>query len=54
MTNPLPVDDETFMATVREARENGYDRVCAICGVGVYDDSDMHARGCPEYEEERP
>ena len=42
---------ERFMANVREARENGYDRLCAHCGVGVYDDSDMHDRGCPEYVE---
>lgn len=26
--DPLPVDDETFMATVREARENEEYRPC--------------------------
>jgi hypothetical protein len=45
-----PLTDGTFMENVREARENGYDRLCATCGVGVYDASDIHERTCPEYE----
>jgi len=44
------VSDATFMENVREALENGYDRVCARCGVGTYDDSDIHEMPCPEYE----
>lgn len=48
------VSDETFMNNVREARENGYDRLCAECGVGVYDDTDIHERGCSEYVEFKP
>lgn len=48
------VSDETFMANVREALGNGYDRLCARCGVGVYDESDMHERACPEYAEWSP
>jgi hypothetical protein len=51
----LPVvDDATFMENVREALSNGFDRCCSCCGVGVYDDSDMHERECPEYVEFRP
>jgi hypothetical protein len=45
------VDDDRFMENVREARDNGYDRVCAACGVGVYDESDIHERSCPEFVE---
>lgn len=52
------IDDATFLYNVREARENGYDRVCVECGVGVVDDSDMHEGGssgilprCSEYVE---
>lgn len=45
------VDDAKFMANVREALSNGFDRCCSSCGVGVYDDSDMHERGCPEWTE---
>ena len=45
------VDDKTFMENVREALSNGFDRCCSHCGIGVYDESDMHERGCPEYVE---
>ena len=46
------VDDERFMDNVREALTNGYDHVCAQCGIGVaHDDMDMHERGCSEYTE---
>jgi hypothetical protein len=46
------VDDETFMENVREALGNGYDRVCAHCGIGTAgDDMDIHERVCPEYDE---
>lgn len=56
--NPTQIDkpvvgDDTFMKNVRDALENGYDRLCAHCGVGVYDISDIHERGCPEYDAER-
>ena len=44
------VDDATFMENVREALSNGYDRLCARCGVGTAgDDMDIHERRCPEY-----
>lgn len=46
MTSAEP-DDERFMENVVEARENGYDRVCAGCGCGMVDDSDIHERDCP-------
>lgn len=45
------VDDVTFMENVREAIENGFDLVCSRCGVGVYDESDIHERRCPEFKE---
>lgn len=44
------VMDSTFMENVREALSNGYDRVCARCGVGTAgDDLDIHERTCPEF-----
>lgn len=47
------VDDATFMANAREALGNGYDRLCAHCGVGTAtDDLDIHERACPEFDEE--
>jgi hypothetical protein len=54
MTDKATVEvlvDEAFMKNVREARENGYDRLCAECGCGIYDVSDFHDRACSEYEE---
>lgn len=46
------VSDATFMENVREALGNGYDRVCANCGVGTAaDDTDIHERACPEFAE---
>jgi hypothetical protein len=46
------VDDETFMENVREALVNGYDRVCARCGVGTAPDNlDIHMSNCPEFDE---
>lgn len=48
------VSDATFMENVREGLVNGFDLVCAFCGVGVYDDSDMHERPCPQYVEFKP
>lgn len=53
ITTTAPVvDDETFMENVREAHVNGYDRVCAHCGVGTAgDDMDIHERRCPEFTE---
>lgn len=44
------VDDRTFMENVREALGNGYDRLCAHCGVGTAGD-DMDERSCPEFAE---
>jgi hypothetical protein len=35
-----------FLENVLEARENGYDLVCVECGGGIYDDGDLHDRGC--------
>ncbi len=52
-TDPV-VDDKTFMENVRDAIENGYDRCCSHCGVGVYDASDIHERRCFEFEEPWP
>lgn len=43
--------DRSFMDNVREARENGFDVVCVICGVGVSDGLDIHERGCPLFVE---
>ena len=46
------VPDDTFMENVREALVNGYDRVCARCGIGTAgDDMDIHERKCPEFAE---
>jgi hypothetical protein len=46
------VADATFMENVREALGNGYERVCAHCGVGTAgDDMDIHERACPEFDE---
>jgi len=50
-TDPVVID-ATFMENVREALTNGYDAVCAACGVGLAgDDMDIHERACPEYLE---
>lgn len=54
MTNDTApvVSDDKFMANVREAHFNGYDRVCAHCGVGTAaDNMDIHERACPESDE---
>jgi uncharacterized protein (DUF983 family) len=47
-TKPV-VDDLTFMENVLEALENGYDRLCAHCGTGVYDGFEIHEKACPEF-----
>lgn len=54
-TEPAPVvTDVEFMENVVEALSNGYDRVCAHCGIGTAgDDMDMHERGCPEWNPEQ-
>jgi len=50
-TEPV-VSDETFMRNVREALGNGYDRLCAHCGVGTaFFNLDIHERACPEFDE---
>jgi hypothetical protein len=36
----------TFLENAVEARENGYDFVCAECGAGIFDDGDMHDTSC--------
>lgn len=36
----------SFLENALDARENGYDLVCAECGAGITDDSDLHERGC--------
>lgn len=52
LTDQPVVDDHRFMENVREALTNGYDRVCAHCGVGTaYDGLDIHERRCPEFDE---
>jgi hypothetical protein len=46
--------DEEFMAEVRDARENGYDVLCAECGTGMAGDGmEMHVRGCSQFVEPR-
>ena len=46
------IDDAAFMKNVRDALGNGYDRLCAHCGIGTAgDDMDIHDRLCPEYDE---
>lgn len=52
---PEPVvSDARFMENVREALMNGYDRLCARCGIGTAgDDMDIHERACPEFTEWR-
>lgn len=45
------VPDDTFMENVREALDNGYDRVCAHCGCAMADESDIHERRCPEFDD---
>ena len=44
-----PEEAARFIPNVIEARENGYEEVCAECGVGIYDDTDMHERGCSRW-----
>lgn len=47
------VDDATFMKNAREALSNGYERLCAYCGIGTARDGmDIHERRCPEFDEE--
>lgn len=46
-----PKGRERFIANVVESRENGFEQVCAECGTGLYDESDMHARGCSKVPE---
>lgn len=54
-TYAAAVSDAAFLRNAQDARENGYDRLCAVCGVGTApDDMDIHERGCPEYEEFQP
>jgi hypothetical protein len=53
--DPVPaVPDDEFMENVREALGNGFELVCAWCGSGIYDESDMHVRGCPKYVAWKP
>lgn len=46
---PTPIPDDEFMKNVVEARDNGFDFLCAYCGVGLYDESDIHDRYCSLY-----
>jgi hypothetical protein len=41
------IAEQTFLRNVAEARENGFTLVCAECGAGIYDESDLHERNCP-------
>jgi hypothetical protein len=43
--------DARFMRNVREARESGYDLICAECGCGIYDDADDHDPYCSQNPE---
>lgn len=45
MSVPIP----RFLSNVNEAREAGYDVVCADCGAGMHDDSDSHDLFCPQH-----
>jgi hypothetical protein len=48
-----PYPDATFLAEVREARENGYAVCCVACGVGLAQNGfDMHVPGCPHAADE--
>ena len=51
------MDETRFMVNVREARENGYDLVCAECGVGMndedFDDAEAHEARCPHRGRDR-
>ncbi len=45
------IDDARSMENVREALGNGYDRLCARCGIGTAgDDMDIHEPACPEFK----
>ena len=44
--------EERFWKNVREARANGFDLLCAVCGIGIHDDSDTHEPWCPQSGEE--
>jgi hypothetical protein len=40
--------DGEFLENVREARDNGMDSVCSICGGGIMaDGEELHDTGCP-------
>lgn len=41
--------DNQFQRNVKDARDNGYDFLCAVCGAGITDDSDMHDLWCPHH-----
>jgi hypothetical protein len=43
---PDEIKLRTFLENALDARDNGYDFVCAECGAGIHDDSDEHERGC--------
>lgn len=44
--------DDRFLRNVKEARYCGYAFVCAECGCGIQDESDMHDPLCPDYPED--
>jgi hypothetical protein len=54
---PSPISDERLLRNVRDARDNGYDLVCAECGVGMTDDEfeeeGSHDVGCPNEGRDR-
>lgn len=51
MTDITQFTEVRFMLNVTAARENGYDFCCAVCGVGLADDSDEHEGWCPESDD---
>lgn len=52
MSDDTHFTEKIFLRNVKEARECGYDLLCAVCGVGIYDDSDEHEAWCPQSRSE--
>lgn len=51
------VDEERFIHNVADARDNGFELVCAQCGIGMtddeFEDADAHDTGCPNEGRDR-
>ncbi len=51
MSTTYEQTDDGYLANVKEARVNGYDVVCVLCGIGLAQDGcDLHESGCPHTE----